>query len=141
MAEQKNTFPKKINQVKLLLSSLFARKLNYLIVNGRKPGTIFFTSIEPERALFYKPDIDDQLSRVVLSDKAKEVLYEIFPVFKDNIAAFFLSKFLSLMNKKLQVEKGVAPVPLVNAETGDITEAGARKTEEVSARSLQKAKS
>lgn len=114
-------FNKKIAVVKLLLSSLFARKQNFLVVNGRKRNQLYFTTITSDRALFYKPDKDDQLMSVRLTEKAASILYDIFPVFKDTIAVFQLNKFLSMMNKKLAAEKGVAPVPIINQETGEIT--------------------
>ena len=115
------SFNKKINLVKLLLSSLFARKHDYVVVNGRKPGRVFYTTIPADRAMFFKPDIDDQLASVEWSEKASKIIYEAFPLFKETIAIIHLPKFLAMMNKQLAAKKGVYPVPRVNADTGDIT--------------------
>ena len=115
------SFNKKINLVKLLLSSLFARKHDFVVVNGRKPGRVFYTNIPADRAMFFKPDIDDQLASVEWTDKASKIIYEVFPLFKDTVACIHLPKFLAMMNKQLAVNKGVYPVPKVNEETGDIT--------------------
>ena len=103
------SFNKKMNEVKLLLSSLFARKLNWVVFNGDDPNTLIFTSVEISRIAFYRPEIDDQMAMVKVTDDGIKYLYELFPFFRSTCGVIFLPTFLSTMNKLIAENKGVAP--------------------------------
>ena len=124
------TFNKKINLVKLILSSLFARKQPYLVVDGNVRGKLFVTNIPDDRAVFYKPDIDDTLHEVKLTEYAMKYFYEIFPTFKDCICIVHLPTMLSTMNKRLAVVKNEAPAISVNKDTEVLTMLGLPKKED-----------
>ena len=112
-------FNKHVNLTKLLLSSLFARKQKYLIVNGNCRNKFLYTNISPERAIFYKVDIEDTLHVVNLSEKAADSLYTVFPSFRDIVACINLTELMKAMNKRLTTIKGVVP-ELKVVETGDV---------------------
>lgn len=113
-------FNKKVNTVKLILSSLFARKQDFLVVDGNVRNKLFFTNITTDRAIFYKPDIEDTLHEVKLSETVAPSFYDIFPIFKDSICIVHLAKLLSRMNKRLAYLKS-QPINLrVDADTGHI---------------------
>lgn len=117
---EETAFNKKVNAVKLILSSLFARKQDYLVVDGNIRNKLLFTNISPDRAIFYKPDIEDTLHEVKLSEAAASNFYDIFPIFRSTICVVQLSKLLSRMNKRLTVLKG-RPIDLrVDTATGSI---------------------
>ena len=108
MAEEMS-FNKKMNSIKLLLSSLFARKQNWVVFNGDDPNTLIFTTVPVERIVFYRPDIDDQMSLVKVTDEGIKYLYELFPFFRSTCGVIFLPDFLSTVNKLISENKGVAP--------------------------------
>ena len=103
------SFNKKMTAVKLLLSSLFARKLNWVVFNGDDPNTLIYTNVPVERIVFYRPEIDDQMSLVKVSDEGIKYLYELFPFFRSTCGIIFLPDFLSTVNKLIAETKGVAP--------------------------------
>lgn len=117
---EETAFNKKVNTVKLILSSLFARKQDFLVVDGNVRNKLFFTNISSDRAIFYKPDIEDTLHEVKLSETVASSFYDIFPIFKDTICIIQLTKLLSRMNKRLAVLKS-KPIDLkVDTNTGNI---------------------
>ena len=103
------SFNKKMNSVKLLLSSLFARKLNWVVFNGDDPNTFIFTNVPVTRIAFYRPEIEDQMSLVKVTDEGVKYLYELFPFFKSTCGVIFLPDFLSTVNKLTAETKGTAP--------------------------------
>lgn len=110
------SFNKKLNEVKLLLSSLFARKLHWVVFNGDDPNTLIFTSVTADRIVFYRPEIDDQMSLVKVSDEGIKFLYELFPIFRSTCGMIQLPTFLSTVNKLVAETKGVAPNIRVDLE-------------------------
>lgn len=103
------SFNKKMTSVKLLLSSLFARKLNWVVFNGDDPNTFIYTNVPVNRIVFYRPEIDDQMSLVKVTDEGVRYLYELFPFFRSTCGVIFLPDFLSTVNKLIAETKGVAP--------------------------------
>ena len=137
------SFNKKLNEVKLLLSSLFARKLNWVVFNGDDPNVLIFTTVPADKIIFYRPEIEDQMSLVRVSDEGIKYLYELFPFFRSTCGVVFLPTFLSTVNKLIAENKGVAPnvrvdlrtdrllmdVPKVKLEKFDIDEAAPTEVE------------
>ena len=103
------SFNKKMTNVKLLLSSLFARKLNWVVFNGDDPNTFIYTNVPIDRVAFYRPEIDDQMSLVKVTDEGVKYLYELFPFFRSTCGVIFLPDFLSTVNKLTAETKGTAP--------------------------------
>lgn len=114
------SFNKKLTEVKLLLSSLFARKQQYVVFNFTRPNILYFTSIPAERAEFYSSDVDDTLSRVVLTEKAAKLVYEFYPFLKQMKGIVDLTDMLQATNKWLAVHKGEMPSVTCNSNTGEI---------------------
>lgn len=113
------SFNKKMTAVKLLLSSLFARKLNWVVFNGDDPNTLIYTNVPPERIVFYRPEIEDQMSLVKVSDEGVKYLYELFPFFRSTCGVVFLPDFLSTVNKLIAETKGVAPNVRIDLGSGN----------------------
>lgn len=122
MAEKKElSFNKKVGLAKLILSSLFARELPYLILDGDKPNLMIFSNIVPDRVRFYQQDMDDFISVVKLSDGMAEILYEVYPILRNTTCVLDLRKFNSATNKKMTQDKGVPAQVNVNQDNDQIT--------------------
>ena len=120
-AVEEMSFAKKMSVVKLVLSSLFARKQDFLVVDGNVRNKLFYTNLSAERVIFYKPDIDDTLHEVKLSEEVARSFYDILPLLKDVICIIHLPTLLKTMNKRLAEIKGQIPDLCVDSTTGQIT--------------------
>ena len=107
--------------VKLITSSLFARKQPFMIVNGNTPGLFYYTNIEPSRVGLYRPTIEDVLSQVTItSEKILDEFYSAFPKFKEIIAVINLTKFSTARNKLAKCLKDKFPEMIVDEGTSEI---------------------
>lgn len=96
----KKEFSEALKTLKLLLSSLFARKQPYLIIDFRTPNTLYYTNIECERVGLYRPTMEDVLSKVTITEpKLVDLLYTAFPAFRNMIAQINLKDFSTALNK------------------------------------------
>ena len=114
------SFNKKMDVFKLIMSSLFARRQDWLVFNGDELNTFMFSNIPIERVTFYRSDIDDTLARVKITDKAAGIIYELFPFLREACGIINMSMFLSTINKLVAKTKGVAPKVYLKKETGTI---------------------
>ena len=107
---EKDEFRAKMVTIKLLMSSLYARKQPYLIIDCRAKGTFYYTNIEHDRIGLYRPNMEDVLSKVtVTADHVLDAFYESFPAFKDLIAELDLKAFSTYLNKHLKTVKDQFP--------------------------------
>lgn len=109
MAEE-NIDKKKIDTVKLLLSSLFARKQKYLIVDGKSKNRLIYANFPYERTIYYRPTPEDAICGVTVNDELVPLLHEAFPLFDKVVAEIDLMKFMSAVNKCLAKDKTKWPV-------------------------------
>lgn len=101
---------KKIETVKYLLSSLFARKQKYLIVDGNTKNRLIFANFPYERTINYRSEPEDSLCVVDVQDGVAPILYEAFPIFDNVIAELELLPFMSAFNKSIANDKTKWPV-------------------------------
>ena len=114
-------FKESVKTVKLLLSSLFARKLPKMIVSYTSPGVFYFTNIESERIALYKATPEDVLSKVkIVSENVLRILYEAFPFMKESICEIDVSTMGSVLNKSLQVTKDKYPEAIVDKDSNSL---------------------
>lgn len=86
--------------LRLLFSSLFARRMDYLIL-GYDADTWFQTNISPEAIQTYQPDAEYVIHKIEFnSPEMKEVILNLLPVLRDKLICLDLSKFLRYFNKK-----------------------------------------
>lgn len=109
------SFNKKMNIVKMLLSSLFARKQSYLIVDGNNRNVFYMTNIPHARIPVYKADVDDTIAKVTISEEMAQIVYEAFPVFGEVVAEIDITTFMSTVNKRIAKAK-VYPEIIVDKE-------------------------
>lgn len=107
--EELQFIAEKVNKAKLILSNLFARKQKRLIVDGSRPGILYFTNIEHDRISFYRPTAEDVLSKVQLSETASDIIYTVMPIFKKMIADIEIQKFCASFNKAYRNDKSKYP--------------------------------
>ena len=98
--EAKQKFAEQFNIVKLVTSSIFARKQKFLILNGNKPDTFYYTNIPHERMALYRAAPDDVISKVtVKSPDVMNALYDAFPTLKSVIAEVDVQNLSTNLNK------------------------------------------
>lgn len=119
MAEEKRESldKKKVEMVKCLLSSLFARKQKFLIVSGNNKDKLIYANFPYERVIYYRSNSKDTLCGVTINREVGEILHEAFPIFEKIVGEIDLMKFMSSMNKALAVDKTKWPVVEVDKET------------------------
>lgn len=100
MNETKQKFDEQFNIVKLVTSSIFARKQKFLILNGNTPETFYYTNIPHERMALYRAAPGDVISKVTLkSPDVMHAFYEAFPTFKSIIAEVDVQDLSTNLNK------------------------------------------
>lgn len=109
MDDEAKTFKTKLNKIKLITSSIFARKQQFMVINGATPTTFYYTNVESERVKMYRPTMEDSISKVVINEEVSKTLFEAFPDLTKGIVEIDLTKFSSTLNKAVSVEKGVFP--------------------------------
>ena len=132
MAEevQEQLDKKKIEKVKLLLSSLFSRSQKYLIVDGSSKNRLVFTNFPYERVILYKSEPEDVMSVVSITNKeVSDALYEAYPILGGIVAEIHLQQFLAAMNKSLAADKTKWPEVVVNKETDKLLVSYAKEGE------------
>ena len=98
--EAKQKFAEQFNIVKLVTSSIFARKQKFLILNGNNPGTFYYTNIPHERMALYRATPDDVISKVtVKSPDVMNAFYDAFPTLKSAIAEVDVQDLSTNLNK------------------------------------------
>ena len=108
---------KKIETVKYLLSSLFARKQKYLIVDGNNKNKLIYSNFPYERIINYRPTPEDTVCGVMINDTVAPVLYEAFPIFGNIVAEIKLMAFMSAFNKTIASQKDKWPELYVDKDT------------------------
>lgn len=96
---------KKIDTVKYLLSSLFARKQKYLIVDGNNKDRLIFTNFPYERTINYRSEPEDSLCVVDVQNEVAPILHEAFPIFEKIVAEIELLAFMAALNKSFAIDK------------------------------------
>ncbi len=77
-----------------------------MIINGHTPGLFYFTNIDHERVLIYRPTMEDVLSKVtVKADDVMNAFYTAFPLLKEVVAQIYVASFSTGMNKWIQLNK------------------------------------
>ena len=100
MDEAKQKFTEQFNIVKLVTSSIFARKQKFLILNGNKPDTFYYTNIPHERMALYRAAPDDVISKVTIkSPDVMTAFYDAFPTLKSVIAEVDVQDLSTNLNK------------------------------------------
>ena len=100
MDEAKQKFAEQFNIVKLVTSSIFARKQKFLILNGNKPDTFYYTNIPHERMALYRAAPDDVISKVTIkSPDVMTAFYDAFPTLRSVIAEVDVQDLSTNLNK------------------------------------------
>lgn len=107
----------KVETVKCLLSSLFARKQKFLIVDGTHKDRLVYANFPYERTIYYRPTPEDTLCGVTVNEKLVGILHEAFPIFDKIVGEISLMDFMSTMNKALASNKSEWPKIEVDNET------------------------
>lgn len=106
MSEEKNTLDKKkVETIKLLLSSLFARKQKYLVVDGANKNKVIYSNFPYERTIYYRPTPEDTMCGVTINPEVMPIFHEAFPVLDNVVAEINLQPFMSTFNKGLSTDK------------------------------------
>ena len=102
----KKAFAELVKVVKLLTSSIFARKLTYLVTSCKEIGLFYYSNIPWDRVVMYRPDITDGLSKVkVTSDTVINSLYTALPDLKKMSVELNIPAFGSALNRYLSAHK------------------------------------
>ena len=102
----KNMFAECVKVVKLLTSSIFARKLTYLTTTCKEDGLFYYSNISWERIVLYRPDINDSLSKVkITNDTVINAFYAAFPSLREMSVEFNIPALSSALNKYLSIHK------------------------------------
>ncbi len=102
----KKEFSECVNVVKLLTSSIFARKLNCLTTTCKEDGLFYYSNIPWERIVLYRPDISDGLSKVkVTNETVVNAFYTAFPSLKEMSVEFNIPALSSALNKYFSMHK------------------------------------
>ena len=96
---------KKVETVKYLLSSLFARKQKYLIVDGNNKNRLIYANFPYERVIYYRSTPEDSICGVTVNDSVVPILHEAFPIFEKIVAEIELMSFMAAFNKSLANDK------------------------------------
>ena len=119
MAEE-NIDKKKIETIKLLLSSLFARKQKYLIVDGKQKNRLIYANFPYERTIYYRSTPEDSICGVMVNDELVPLLHEAFPVLGSVVAEINLQTFMSSVNKNLTADKTKWPEIIIDKEHDEL---------------------
>lgn len=88
---------------KLIFSSLFARKMQYVVCGCPEfldPKQLLFTNITPAEAEVYEPNVEHFIHLVVIKDEDFfNDLCEIFDIFKTTVFVFDITKLFAAFNK------------------------------------------
>ena len=117
----KMSLAKKLNVLKLFLSSLYARKQKFLVVDGNSRCLFYLTNVPYERIPLYRPDIEDTMAKVVVKELVAELLYEAFPIFGDACFELELAAFTAAFNKILVANRAEYPKMKLNKANNTIT--------------------
>lgn len=109
---------KKVETVKYLLSSLFARKQKYLIVDGNNKNRLIYANFPYERVIYYRSTPEDSICGVTVNPDIVPILHEAFPIFEKIIAEIDLMSFMAAFNKSLANDKTKWPSIRVDKEKG-----------------------
>ena len=112
--ESKMSLSKKLNALKLFLSSLYARKQKFLVVDGNEKGLFYLTNVPYERIPLYRPDIEDTMAKVRVKGLIADLLYEALPVFGQACFELTLAEFTAAFNKILVANRSEYPKMSVN---------------------------
>lgn len=107
-------FNSKLATVKLITSSIFARKQQFMVINGSTPTSFFYTNVQSDRIRMYRPTMEDSISKVTINEEVSGVLFEAFPELRKGISEIDLMKFSATLNRAVSVEKGEFPDLSVN---------------------------
>lgn len=107
---------KKVETVKYLLSSLFARKQKYLIVDGNNKNRLIYANFPYERVIYYRSTPEDSICGVTVNPEIVPILHEAFPLFEKVIAEIELMSFMAAFNKCLANDKTKWPEMKVDKE-------------------------
>lgn len=107
MAEEKKESldKKKVETVKYLLSSLFARKQKYLVLDGNCKNRLIYANFPYERVIYYRSTPEDSICGVTVNDSVIPILHEAFPIFSNIVAEIELMSFMAAFNKSLANDK------------------------------------
>jgi len=108
---------KKIETVKYLLSSLFARKQKYLVVDGNNKNSLIYANFPYERTINYRSTPEDSVCCVMVNDTVAPLIHEAFPVFDKIIAEIELMPFMAAFNKSIAKDKTKWPEVKIDNET------------------------
>lgn len=98
------------DKLKLIFSSLFARKMPYVIFNHTEDlkDTLLFTNIPIESAIMYEKDADHYIHLVILRDEEfLNWFYDAFKIFRTVQHILDARKFLAALNKEKHVYENV----------------------------------
>lgn len=114
MDENKQKFTEQFNVIKLITSSIFARKQPFLILNGTKPEVFYYTNIPHDRMALYRAAPDDVISRVIIkSPDVMSAFYSAFPTLKSAIAEIDIQKLSTFLNKaKKEYKESFPPIDI-----------------------------
>ena len=111
-----------LKTIKLITSSLFARKQPFMIIDCTKPSTFYYTNIDRERVALYRPTAEDVLSKVTIKDdKVKEALFKAFPILEKSIVQLDLMKFSTYLNKSLKIKNDEFPELTIHEDSRLVT--------------------
>ena len=121
---------KKVEKIKLLLSSLFSRSQKFLVVDGSNKNRLVFTNFPYERVILYKSEPEDVMSMVSITNKeVSDILYEAFPILGGIVAEIHMLPFLASMNKCLTADKTKWPEIVVDKENDKLIMSFAKEGE------------
>lgn len=112
---------KKVETVKLLLSSLFARKQKYLIIDGNRKNRLIYANFPYERTIYYRSTPEDTICGVTINDEIVPILHEAFPAFGSIVAEIELQPFMSSLNKLLSNDKTKWPEFNIDKKTDKLS--------------------
>ena len=108
---------KKVDALKCLFSSLFARKQKFLIIDGNIKDRLIYANFPYERTVYYRPTPEDTMCGVTVNAELVGILHEAFPIFDKIVGEINLMNFMSAFNKALANNKSAWPVVEVDKET------------------------
>lgn len=87
--------------LKLLFSSLFARKMPYVIfAHADEDDAMIFTNISLDDIMLYEPNTDKYIHTVLLKDRSfLDWIYETFPILKEHKCILDVRQFMTALNK------------------------------------------
>lgn len=91
-----------LDQMKLILSSLFARQMSYAIFGCPKlqDNELLFSNVEPDMIEIYESDPEFYFHKVTIHDgKFLELLYQQYPLLRSHVICLKVREFMSGVNK------------------------------------------